>query len=227
MFLSDGSYGVYVTPAESTEVQPGDKVDVVGFPTPGDYAITIQWAVVRRLSRGTAPAPRVVTAQMALSGDHDAALVRSEGRLLNRQRAASRYNLLMDSNETVFSAVLPSNQVNQTLERVADGSKIQLIGGGPVRESRNFRLPKDFQHLLRSAADIEVLGRPSWWTLRHALYVIGMNGAAIIGVLVWVAALRQRVRRQTLVIAKQLQRAATLKEAAEAAAGRGANSWPT
>ena len=55
LFVEDETDGVYVETTQSTTVQPGDRVDVVGFPVPGQYSPMLQDAVVRRIGAGPPP----------------------------------------------------------------------------------------------------------------------------------------------------------------------------
>jgi len=70
---------------------------------------------------------------------------------------------------------------------------------------------------LHSPEDVVVIKSPSWWTPLHALSVVGAVMMATFGVLAWVVVLRKRVHQQTETIRQQLQEAAKLREAAEAA----------
>jgi PAS domain S-box-containing protein len=69
--------------------------------------------------------------------------------------------------------------------------------------------------LLRSAADIVVVQRPSWWTVKHLLAVLSSTGVMVLAVLAWVAALRRRVRRQTHIIRRRLENEAQLQQRLE------------
>jgi len=87
VFITDGIQGAGVLDVQASALQPGDIVDVVGFPAVGDYTPTIHEAVFRKLGSGPLPAPRPVTATGALSGDFDGDLVRIDGRLAAQKRS--------------------------------------------------------------------------------------------------------------------------------------------
>jgi signal transduction histidine kinase/CheY-like chemotaxis protein len=219
VFVTDGIQGATVLGRQNTQLQPGDRVDAVGFPALGDYTHAIQDAIFRRIGTGPLPQPRSIDAKQALSGDFDDDLVRIDGRLLERQEARDQYTLLLDAGDTVFSAILP-DPGNQSLDGLPNGSRIQLTGICMIPEtlaSRHFRLPKAFQILLRSSHDITLLRSPSWWTAEHALYAVGLTTLVIFASLCWVFALRRRVQQQTATIQEQLRQAASLRDRAEAA----------
>jgi len=62
---------------------------VVGFPSLGDYTSVLDEAIVRRSGVERPPAPVILTAAQALTGDHDAEPVRIDGQLLYKSRTAS------------------------------------------------------------------------------------------------------------------------------------------
>ena len=220
VFLSDGIQGATVLSAETPSVEPGDSVDVVGFSVMGDFTHTIENAVFRRLGSAALPPPRSISANEALSGDFEGSLVRIDGRLIEQQRAPGQYVLLVDAGGLVFSAILPQEHTEHALEGMADGSRIQLTGVCMIPETqavRHYRVPKNFQILLRSTEDIIVLRRPSWWTPEHALYAFGLMSLLALGAFSWIFSLNRRVQRQTATIQSQLVQAASLKDQAEAA----------
>ena len=220
VFITDGIQGASVLSAQTTSLEPGDSVDLVGFPVVGGYTNTIQDAIFRRLGVTPVPPARSIDPRQALSGDFEDDLVRVEGRLIEQQRAKDQYTFLLDSAGFLFSATLPGDQAEGVLDDLRDGSRIQLTGVLTIPEtyaSRHYRLPKSLKILLRTPRDITVLARPSWWTTQHILYAFSFTGLIVLGALCWVVALRRRVHRQTAMIQKQLGEAALLKDQAEAA----------
>ena len=219
-FITDGVQGAGVFDVQTSSLNPGDIVDVVGFPAVGDYTPSIHEAIFRKLGLGPPPAPRPVSATEALSGDFDGDLVRIGGRLIAQKRITDQDTFLLDSGGTLFSAILQADPADARLRGWRDGSQVRLTGICTITDTqalRHFRVPTAFQILLRSPADIVVLRLPSWWTLQHALYAFGAAGVAVLCVLFWVAALKRRVQQQTSTIQAQLEEAAALKAQAEAA----------
>jgi len=213
VFVTDGGQGASALSDQSTSVEPGDIVDVVGFPVLGDYTHTIQDATFRRLGTGSLPEPRSIDAKQALSGEMDGDLVRIDGRLITQQRVKDQCTFLLDAGGSVFSAILPGDLADHALDGLRDGSRIELTGVCMIpetRASRHFRVPKAFQILLRSSRDIRVLRSASWWTIEHALFAFGLTALIVVGVFAWVIVLRRRVRAQT---AKLRSQAAELSRA--------------
>jgi signal transduction histidine kinase/CheY-like chemotaxis protein len=218
-FLTDGVQGARVLSRQMASLEPGDLVDVVGFPALGDYTPTLHEAIFRKLGSGPPPAPRRIMAADALSGDLDGDLVRIDARLIKQKGTADQYTFLLDSGGAVFSAILQSDVADRRLD-LRDGSLLQLTGICAITEtqaSQHYRVPTAFQVLLRSPRDVRVLQIPSWWTPEHALGAFSVTVATFLCALFWVIALRRRVRQQTSTIQAQLSQAAALKEQAVAA----------
>jgi len=220
VFITDGVQGASVLSSKLTSLQTGDIVDAVGFPVLGDNAQTIQDAIFRRLGKAPLPPPLLIRAKDALAGDHESDLVRIDGRLIEQNRTGDQYTFLLNAGGSVFSAILPAEAADEALEGLRPGSRLQLTGVCTIPETqatRHFRMPKSFQILLRSPADVTVLQRASWWTPEHALYAFGLSGLIVLGAFSWIVALRRRVHRQTTTIQAQLKLAASLRDQAESA----------
>ena len=219
-FITDGIQGASVLDAPTASLEPGDRVDVVGFPALGDYTPTLHEAAIRKLGSGPPPKPRSVTATEALSGDLDGDLVRIDGRLVAQKRTTNQYTFLLDSGGTLFPATLQADLAGGQSPELRDGSRLQLTGICTITETqayRHYRVPKAFQILLRSPLDIGVLQQSSWWTPQHTLYVLAATSLTVLCAFLWAIALRRRVQHQTSTIQAQLAEAAALKEQAEAA----------
>ncbi len=200
VYVNDGAQGASVVGRDVNSLQPGDLVDAVGYPSLGDAEHTIEDAIFSPLGTAAVPQPQVVTVKDALTGNYEGNVIRMDGRLLEQQRATDQTNLLISAGDTVFSAVLPVAFDQQSLAGIADGSRIQLTGICVISEtqaSRHYRLPKAFEILLRSPADIVVVESPSWWTPGHAFVLLGFAGFVTLAVFAWVVALRRRVAQQT------------------------------
>jgi signal transduction histidine kinase len=66
--------------------------------------------------------------------------------------------------------------------------------------------------LLRSAQDIVVMQAPSWWSLRHIMWVLSIAEGALLTVLIWAAMLGKRLRNQAVGLRQKPQNWAVLEE---------------
>jgi PAS domain S-box-containing protein len=73
------------------------------------------------------------------------------------------------------------------------------------------RVPQAFRIQIGSAEDIVTAEKPAWWTLAHTLWTVSGMVLVMLMVLVWVYVLAQRVRKQTEVIRRRLEREAALE----------------
>ena len=193
LFVYDHDIGLLVKTRQMTSLNVGDRVDVAGFPAMGDYGPVLQDAVFWRSGTGTAPQPISVTAQQALTGNYDAELVRISARLVERSQKHGYQSLVLQSDTINFDAEFEDANRNPPVSGLGIGSQVQLTGICSVRVNEN-RQPSSFTILLRSPGDITVLQRPPWWTIKHALAVLGVTGVIVLVALAWVMALRRRVR---------------------------------
>jgi PAS domain S-box-containing protein len=216
LFIQDEKIGLKIKTRETTRVQPGDQVEVVGFAARNDFAPILEDALYRRMGGGPPPVPKSITAAEALSGTHDCRLVRLEARLLDRTRESREQFLVVEAGDLVFHAHFQEPAGAATLAALQDDSRLALTGvcviePGDWQAGAGWRA-KAFRLLLRSPADVVVLAAPPWWTLRRVLWMTGALGVLVLTAFAWVAVLRRRVQEQTGIIRQRWQAEATLKE---------------
>lgn len=217
LFVQDEGHGLYAQTRQRGDLRPGDRVELLGFPAVGEYTPMLQDAVWRELGVGLPPEPVPVWPDEALGGLYDCQLVRIEGRLLNRSQNGRETVLLLEADKRPFTALLETDGTGAALAHLQPQSQLRLTGVCRIEVGQDWRAGLDwrakaFRILLRSAADVEVLAEPPWWTLPRLLWTVGLVSIGGLGALTWAALLRRRVNQQTKVIRQQLQTEATLKE---------------
>jgi signal transduction histidine kinase/ActR/RegA family two-component response regulator len=223
--VEDGGEGICAQINQTAPMlDPGELVDVIGFPMVGQFSPTLARASYQAYGTQQRTPALAVSADQALHGDHDSQLLQLEGELIGEDRAASDPTIVLSSGKYIFSAVLPAAFHKQELSALRAGSVLRISGICSYRSesdanvsSKGSEDPKAFRLLMRSADDVVVIRQPSWWTAGHALSVLAGALALTLGVLCWVMILRNRVKQQTEVIRVQLRESAALKAAAEAA----------
>ena len=213
--LMDAVHGIFVHTDAPAHVSVGDLLDVVGFPSLGDYTSVLDNALYRRIGAAPLPAPVTLTAAQALAGEHDAEPVRVDGQLLYKSRTAAEKTLFLTGDGATFSAALPGDSP-QGFDNLQPGSRLRITGICHI-EATPTKTPKALTILLQSPADIIVLSRPSWWTPRNTFILSALLLAVVTIVVTWNVGLRRRVRAQTHVIRAQLKEAQALRAQAEAA----------
>lgn len=161
-------------------VKVGMLVEVVGYPMMGDFSATLADAKLRVLGAGREVDPIVTTAREILSLVHVSELVRIPARLLEDADLHPGMALLLQSGPVLFQAVLPSDLSSSKPQRLHAGTLVEVTGvcqlqGGLGGQPGSFRL------ITRRQADLRVMTRPPWWTLRRMGW--GLAGVAAAGLL--------------------------------------------
>ena len=210
---SGGSIQVIATLAHES-VAPGDEVEVSGFPTLGEYSAVMQDSLLRPVGRTSRPAWKSITSEQALTGAHDAELVRIRGRLLDRIETATERVLVLQEGAHVFNVAWQTDGGDDWGKTASfrQGSVLDVVGVCQVKTdgTASQRAPRGFKILMQSPADVWLVQAAPWWTATQMLAAVGIMAGVVLGSLAWVVVLRHRVRRQT----EKLQEA---KEAAETA----------
>jgi len=204
IFIRDAQEGLEVETRQTTPLNVGDRVDVVGYPAIGDFSPMIQDAVYRRISTGAAPPPLAATAGEALSGTYDCELIQIRGRLLGVSLRSNQKLLAINADGVMAEAEIDGPSVQELPNHARTGSVVQLTGICKVRVDEN-RNPVGFGLLLRAPDDIVVLQQAPWWNLQRTLVLLGFTALLVVGILFWVGMLRQRVGHQTETIRATLE----------------------
>jgi signal transduction histidine kinase/CheY-like chemotaxis protein len=211
---STGGIAADLQPGQSGVV--GDHVEVRGFLVRRGSA----WAVEDGLTRVDgiygSPAPRDATAADVAAGGYTTTLVRLEAVLVDQFPAGDGDQVFLlhsvepdGSAHLFFPALLPRDQMTPELAGLRPGTRLRVTGACTIPTVR--LMVSAFRVIPRTAADIEVVDTPSWWTPRKALLVAGGVATLAILSLAWVYTLRERVRWQTDQIRRRLEREAQLE----------------
>lgn len=215
IFLRDDEQGLYVETTQETVVQPGDIVEVLGFPGMGQFSAYLQNASFRVISSGPPPEPARTHVQELLRGTRDGDLVSIEAQLVKMLPSSSHLTLLMQSGDILFRArsAFPAGDT----EPPRIGSFLRLTGVCQIAEAeqaaKGFRSnPRSFELILRSPADITLLRAAPWWNAQRLALAAGVLLAATTAALGWAALLRHQVRRQTALLRDKMETEIVLEE---------------
>jgi signal transduction histidine kinase len=208
LYISDGSGNLYVETSQRGSLEPGDRIEVVGFPGYSNYRATLQDAIYHLKGAGSQPVPLAIHTNQALEGTYDSALVTLEGRLTALSVLPHEKLLILNQGKTVFSVFLEGQPSGRSFA-FREGSLLRVTGICVVERELvgNYETLTEpsFKMRVRSAGDIILLETPSWWTRERALPVMAFLTLATLGILAWVAILRRRVLAQTEVIRTTLE----------------------
>jgi signal transduction histidine kinase len=211
LFLQSQQKGLRVLTTQEIQLAPGDLVDVLGFPALGESAPVLEDAVVDRIAHELPPEPIVLDVTIPWERN-DGTLVTTNATLLQRDLRPDGLNLLLQHNDIVFTATLQPGNDSARLLSISQNSEVRVTGVCLVRNGGLWRVPQSFRLLLRSTQDLIVVHAPSWWNLRHTLWLLGITAAVLLVVVAWVVVLGRRLREQMAIIRQKLRRGAVLEE---------------
>lgn len=178
-YLQDRSGGVRIE-SDTSGLHVNDAVDSAGYAVPTGYSPVLTDAVFRVHHEASPISPQPVTADMMSDGEFDSQLVTVDARLLSVENTAGVRTLSVTSGGHTFSAVLYLKDTGQPFVPPQEGSLLRLtsICSVEVNQKGTGNLlkkePVAFKLIIRSPADIQVLGAGSWWTLGRSLTVVGI-----------------------------------------------------
>jgi signal transduction histidine kinase/DNA-binding response OmpR family regulator/uncharacterized protein YdeI (BOF family) len=211
IFIEDESGAVRVETSQPGALEPGERVDVIGFPVMGEYSPLLQDSIFRPTESGELPRAAAISAEQALGGSYDNRLVEIDALVLDRAFSSVEQVLVLQSGPMIFNA-----HVEQEGALPDKGSRVRVTGVCLVQVN-SAREPKSFRLLMRSPTDVALISKPSWLTVERTLYTLGAMTAFVLMSLAWVGVLRRRVRKQTEIIRHKLEQEEALKEAAQSA----------
>jgi diguanylate cyclase (GGDEF)-like protein len=213
IYVSDGEAGLAVQSQQTCAVQPGELVDVVGFPGPVEGHPGLQESLCRRVTEagitGMTPVPLAVTPDDILppsgftdpsgvgqaSGTRfDLKLIRIEGTVLQIAQSAGDYVLSLSSGGSQFTATIPSGSAPPQLKE--PGSLVQITGVCVINYDR-YNRGQSFRILMRTPGDVVLKTSPPWWNPQRTMWGFGIMTVAILLFASWIASLRRQVSRRT------------------------------
>ena len=177
VYVQQGQDSVLALSPQEDRLQPGDRVEVVGFPGNEGRRFLLREAVYRRISAGREPAPIQLPGNHSVQPELEGLLARAEGMLLNSANKEGEARLLIRTKESAFEATLNSSaaDVAKRLKDLPLGSRLGVTGVYQVRDDE-YGKARSFLLRMRSWNDVRVLQQPPWWTLARVLW---LSGAAI------------------------------------------------
>lgn len=202
-YLSDGSNGLRFIARKTPALRAGDHVEVVGFPEWSGVTPLLREAVVRKTGHAALPPPRELPPEQLIQGRYDATRVRVRGVLVNVRATGAEQVFEIQTGMRSFAARLSARGF--TAPPV--GSTLELTGtysgqGGDKAMGQDI---SSFELLLGSPADVRILARPPWWTLRRLLVLVGalVCGLALTGL--WITQLHRKVEQRTAELEVQIR----------------------
>lgn len=220
-YAMDGTNGFRFIPRETENLPVGELVEVVGFPSLTGPSPVLQEAIARKVGVAPLRDARPIDVGGLFRAQNDAVRVKIEALLLNisqdhrtlelqagLKRFVARLDGTTGAGETAASDGGGLKEANFPV-----GSRLQLTGvyagiGGNRPASEDVA---SFELLINSIADIQMLARPSFWTLQRTLVLVGLLFGVLVLSLIWIRLLHHEVQTRTV----QLQNEVHNREQAE------------
>jgi signal transduction histidine kinase len=212
-FVREGTFGLKVETRRPVTFQPGDAVDLAGFPTMAEGLAVLQQTVALRLAAGAPPEPVHPTLTALLEGSHNSDLVTVRARLVDWVVTGQKATLILQLDDQLFKGLLNAPDPHP-LALPEKGSVVDVTGVCIISELEDiwFYQPRSFLLLLAGLADLKVVQAPPWWNSERLWRALALVGSVLLAAGGWVWALRRQIGRKRSVIEQQARHAAALEE---------------
>ena len=204
MFIQNEKAGVYCQTQLRTPLQPGDQVEVLGFPAKGEYNPILEDAIYRKVGDGVAPVPVKLNLDGILSGSNDCRLIQTRARIIDRTLHGREQFLVLRTKRFHLQRLPRAGRKGAGFDALKSGSDVLVTGiclierGSGWRGGAEWRA-KSFRLLLRSPADVVVQSAPLIWMQFDIWPAIGVLLAVILIMLLWIVVLYRRIKVQSRV----------------------------
>jgi signal transduction histidine kinase len=198
LWLEEDGHGIRVHLHDSAAYTAGEVVEVAGFAVQGNYSPEMEDVSVLRLAISDPPRP-VVLKTSAEALEHDGRLITLEGKLLENMRVPQGFRLVLRDAARDFVAHLRTDDKAPS-PAWKIGSRVQIsaicsISKIPPSDLPGTVVPRDFELILRSPADVQVIQMPPWWNAERWLWLLaGIVVALVLAILGVVRKARRRLR---------------------------------
>ena len=201
VWLKDGEQSLRIESPQTLELQPGDLVDVLGFPDLGTYSPVLSDSVFKKIGQKEPPTPVKLDSIWELSR-HDSNLVTFEAHLSEVQHYSDKIELLLQGLDTTVRGTLLNGQNRIHRLNWEPGSKVIIsgiaaVGEGEVLPFNGVWWPESLHLLLRSPSDLVILENAPWWTAERISWALAAFLAVAIGTIgIVMLASRRRLKEQ-------------------------------
>ena len=199
--LENDGKAIYIQTRGDARIALGDVVDATGFASDREYAPSLRQAALTPTGRKTQIQPRPVTYAEATSGLYSDNLVSITGQLVSEVHGDNSYTVILNANHHPVRATLEQDLPDTHLSL---GSTLRIVGVCRILPSGAWRGPVLSHIAMRSASDVQLISKPSWYTVPHLLQLLGALLLIALAISVWAVLLRRRVVHQTAWISRSM-----------------------
>jgi diguanylate cyclase (GGDEF)-like protein len=192
--LESKGKSIYVQTRQTGDLAIGDVADAFGFASETGYAPGLHEAAILKTGSREEVVPRVVSYAAAMSGSYSDNLISLSGSLVSELHDTGTDTIVLDVDGHLVSAYLEGSA---PLKSFLPGSQLRIAGICRVMPGNPWQAPYVFHLDLRDAADVQLLSRPSWWTIPHLVELLGALAFSAVALATWTMILKKRVLRQS------------------------------
>ncbi len=204
LFLETNGQGLRVLSQQQGLLEVGDVIEASGFPAVGESTPILEGALFRKVGHSS-PSPPVSLALRGPLERFNGRLVSIDAKVLQREGPPDGESFLLQSEKKLFTV---SAQTDTALERmlsISPNSVVHVTGVCLVQSGGLWGTPQTFRLLIRAPSDIIVLRAPSWWNLRHALWLLGVCVGVLVVVSILLVVVSDRLRAQMAIVREKIR----------------------
>ncbi|MEM1157632.1 MAG: ATP-binding protein [Verrucomicrobiota bacterium] len=207
---------------KQVDLQRGDSVVIQGLSWPQPVSPAFRAVQVNVVSPSDEPEPLVVKLKKTIDSRLNYELIQLDAVLVDAGKTFGfspqfnvgdeRLTFLLRSGPNLLRAYLPASELDNA---IVPGAKLRVTGICHLIASPQAQGKVSIRGLtlnLRDASDIQVLVPVPWWTPKKMLAILSLLIVVLLLSLTWMASLRRRVREQTSVIGRQIERQTVMDE---------------
>jgi PAS domain S-box-containing protein len=158
LFLQDATNGIYVAPSQRLDVRAGQRVELLGYSAPGDFAPIVMEKGFRVLGQGEMPTPREMPFAHLLTGREDSQRILLAGVIRSAVVEAEHVHLEVADGNNLFAVLIPGGAEEKKLAELID-ARVRLRGicATVFNQRRQIVGVKLFTQSLR---DVEIVEAP-------------------------------------------------------------------
>lgn len=228
LYIQEDDRAVRVNTSGEHSFQPGDRVEVLGYPEMRNYFAEISDALVTKLGADPVPPAEEITRSRVLQrrGPDNTPIVTGldgrrvalRGRLVKVETLPDDAQLLyLDCDGATVLVTMTQDKAASLGKPLKEGAEVRVSGVCVVELNTrwpavDWARPINFHLLAQSPDEVEVLRAPPWWTPERIWIALGIVAALTSTAFIWVAVLRRQVNAQTEIIRQQSVRQTLAEE---------------
>jgi diguanylate cyclase (GGDEF)-like protein len=213
--LQNADKSIRIMTRQTGPMTIGNRVVATGFADSRSGFLTLVDGQIQAGQNSAPIVPFPVTNSDLAASKHIYDLVSIGGRLVMQVREESQDEYVLLSDGALFSAVIshpnPRFDPPPPMKEIPLGSKMTITGICVVDDADPWADSVGFKIMMRSPADIAIVGGPSLLNIRNLVLVVGLLLAlvAVVGARGWV--LERRLRQKTAALASSVHAEAALQ----------------